>query len=85
MIKIIRIAFYDSCRAMSRNRAGHFVAFAGNTNTTEFHRFRSGQYRTAVSGFIAFTYYLKHTMPFIYRGDLQDALFQNDIFNYIII
>ncbi|KMH34913.1 hypothetical protein SM68_04166, partial [Klebsiella pneumoniae] len=54
MIKIIRIAFYDSCRAMSRNRAGHFVAFTGNTDTTEFHRFGSGQDRAAVSGFIAF-------------------------------
>ncbi|SLU09886.1 Uncharacterised protein [Klebsiella pneumoniae] len=85
MIKIIRIAFYDSCRAMSRNRAGHFVAFTGNTDTTEFHRIGSRQYRAAVSCFIAFAYYLKHTMPFIYRGGLQDALFQNDIFNYIII
>ncbi|KLQ06459.1 hypothetical protein AWS39_17345 [Enterobacter hormaechei subsp. xiangfangensis] len=60
MIKIIRIAFYDSCRAMSRNRAGHFVAFAGNADTTEFHRIGSRKYRAAVGGFIAFTDNLEH-------------------------
>ncbi|KJM85059.1 hypothetical protein SS21_21120 [Enterobacter roggenkampii] len=58
MIKVIRVAFYDSCRAMSRNRAGHFVTFTGNANTAEFHRFGSSQHRAAMSGFIAFTDYL---------------------------
>ncbi|KMK02344.1 hypothetical protein ABW07_23435 [Pluralibacter gergoviae] len=60
MIEVIRITFYDGCRAMPRNRTGHFVAFAGNADTAELHRFRSAQNRAAVSGFIAFTNNLKH-------------------------
>ncbi|AHE73222.1 hypothetical protein M942_17225 [Enterobacter ludwigii] len=65
MIKVIRIAFYNGCRAMSGNRAGNFVAFTGYADPTEFHRFGSGQDGTTVSGFVAFTDYLKHNLPFI--------------------
>ncbi|VAO24182.1 Uncharacterised protein [Klebsiella quasipneumoniae] len=63
MIKVIRVSFYDGCWAMSRNRAGHFVTFTGNADTAEFHRIGSGQYRTAVGCFIAFSDYLKHFIP----------------------
>jgi hypothetical protein len=56
---------------MSRNRAGHFVAFTGNADAAKFHRFGSGQDRAAVSGFIAFTDNLEHysiPLPYLFTN-----------------